>query len=387
MQNPKPETTFDFDTPINRRGTDSMKWGHYGDRDIIPLWVADMDFASPPAVLDALHDRVSHGVFGYADPDPAAADAVVDMLAEEHGWTIDPDWITWTPGLVVAINLCCRMLDDDRPGLLTAVPIYPPFLTAPRFTDRELQTVELAESETGYAYDFEALDAAITDRTGMFIFSNPQNPTGRVHTREQLEQLGDVCERHDLLICADEVHCDLILDRDKQHLPFATLSPELAARSITLMGPSKIYNLAGMMCAFAIIPDAANRRRFRRAARGIVTEINTFGYTACRAAYRECQDWKRDLLIYLRQNRDLVESKVAELPGIRMQHVEATYLAWLDCRETGIKNLAEHFENAGAGLSDGTLFGAPGFVRLNFGCPRSTLEEGLSRIKAALKEI
>ena len=364
-----------------------MKWRRYADRDIIPLWVADMDFASPPAVLDALHERVSHGVFGYADPDPAAIDAVVDMLADVHGWTIEPDWITWTPGLVVAINLCCRMLNDGQPGVLTAVPIYPPFLTAPRFTGRESQTVELVDTGAGYEFDFAALEAAITDQTGIFMFSNPQNPTGRVHTRDELERLGDICLQHDLIICADEVHCDLILDEDRQHQPFAALSPELAARSITLMGPSKVYNLAGMMCAFAIIPDATLRRRFRRTASGIVTEINTFGYTACRVAYRECRAWQQDLLAYLRQNRDRVESCVAGLPGIRMNHVEATYLAWLDCREAGMKNPAAHFENAGVGLSDGTFFGAPGFLRLNFGCPRATLEKGLSRIVAAAKSI
>lgn len=378
---------FDFDTVIDRRGTDSMKWGRYGDEDIIPLWVADADFASPPAVLEALHARVDHAVFGYADPDKAATEAVVAMLAEEHDWRIEPDWITFTPGLVVAINLCCRMLEDDQPGVLTVVPIYPPFLMAPRFTNRESQTVELADTGDRYAFDFDALEAAINDRTGMFMFSNPQNPTGRVHTREELERIGEICVKHDLFVCADEVHCDLVLDEEKSHQPFATLSPEFAARSITLMGPSKTYNLAGMMCAFAIIPDPALRRRFRRVARGIVTEINTFGYTACRAAYRECAEWRQDLVSYLRANRDLVEARVAEFAGVSMKHVEATYLAWLDCRQGGWKNPVEHFKAAGVELSDGTLFGMPGFARLNFGCPRATLEEGLERISRAVSTL
>jgi len=375
---------FDFDTVIDRRGTDTMKWGRYDSRDIIPMWVADMDFASPPAVLEALHERVDHGVFGYADPDSSAVEAVVDMLQREHNWTVSPDWLIWTPGLVVALNLSCRMLDSTGDGVLTVTPIYPPFLYAPQFTERKLQTVELVEYNGRYEFDFEKFEASIEKHTRLFLLSNPQNPTGRVYSKRELEQLAEICLRHDLIVCSDEVHCGLILDDDKPHVSLAGLSPELAARTITLMAPSKTFNLAGMMCAFAVIPDTSLRRRFSKTARGIVTELNTFGYTACRAAYRECEAWRLALLDYLRESRKKVGTSVNNFPGIRMNHVEATYLAWLDCRELPMEDPAAHFKKAGVELSDGALFGTPGFVRLNFGCPRATLEEGLKRIRSSL---
>jgi len=268
--------------------------------------------------------------------------------------------------------------------VLSVIPIYPPFLLAPQNTGRTLQTVELVEKNGRYEFDFEDFEASITGHTRLFLLSNPHNPTGRVYTRRELERLAEICLRHDLIVCSDEVHCGLILDEDKPHVHFAGLSPEVAARTITLMAPSKTFNLAGMMCAFAVIPDPALRSRFSKTARGIVTELNTFGYTACRTAYRECEAWRLALLAYLRENRKLLEASVDELPGIRMNHVEATYLAWLDCRESDIDDPAAHFEKAGVGLSDGAFFGTPGFVRLNFGCPRATLEEGLKRIRSSL---
>jgi len=375
---------FDFDEVIDRRGADSYKWNLYAGRDVIPMPVADMDFKAPPAVQHALHARADHGVFGYADATPEVLDAISGMLASEYGWEIDPAWLCWLPGLEVGLNVICRMASSAA-EVLCSTPIYPPFLSAPRNMDRALVKVPLDRGDQGYVLDVAALEAAVTPRTELYMACNPQNPTGRVMTRGELEALADFSLRNDLLVCSDEIHCGLVLDEDKRHIPLATLSPEVAARTITLMSPSKTYNLAGLMWAYAIIPDDGLRRRFSRAARGIVTELNAFGYVASLAAYRDSAAWRTALLGYLRKNRDVVEAAVAQMPGIWMPHVEATYLAWLDCREAGLgDNPVAVLEEAGVGLSDGRWFGAPGFVRLNFGCPRSVLEEGLRRITKAL---
>ncbi|MCE9613510.1 MAG: PatB family C-S lyase [Lentisphaerae bacterium] len=386
--------TFDFDTVIDRRHTDSFKWRRYAGRDVLPLWVADMDFASPPEVLAALHARVDHGIFGYAEPMPSVIDAVMAMLEREYNWRIEAEWIAaWTPGVAVALHVVSRMLEHPEDAVLTSTPIYPPFLHAPLNMGRALRKDPLvertAEASTidhptsRFEMAFDRLADALAPPTRAFLFCHPQNPTGRVWSRTELDQVAETCLRHGTLVCSDEVHNGLILDADKRHIPLATLSPEIAARTITLMSPSKTYNIAGLMCACAIIPDAALRRRFQRAARGIVNELTPFGYVACEAAYRHGEPWRQALLAYLRENRDLVEATVAALPGLRMNHVEATYLAWIDCRATGWEHPVATFEATGVGLSDGTLFGAPGWARLNFGCPRPILREALARMGRA----
>ena len=376
---------FDFDQVIDRRGGDSYKWNLYAGRDVIPMPVADMDFKAPPAVLAALHERVDHGVFGYAQASPQVVASITGMLSRNYGWEIDPSWLVWLPGLEVGLNVVCRLPTSPSAEILCSTPIYPPFLAAPRNAGRTLVMVPLSCEDHRYRFDAAAFEAAITPEAELVLACNPQNPTGRVMTRPELEALAEISLRHDLTICSDEIHCGLVLDEDKPHIPLATVSPEVASRTITLMAPSKTYNLAGLMWAYAIIPDDSLRRRFTRAARGIVTELNAFGYVACLAAYRDSADWHAALLDYLRGNRDRVESAVAEMPGIRMPHIEATYLAWLDCRNADLgDDPVAALEEAGVGLSDGRWFGAPGFVRLNFGCPRSVLEAGLQRIKRAL---
>ena len=376
---------FDFDQVIDRRGGDSYKWNLYAGCDVIPMPVADMDFKAPPAVLKAFHRRVDHGVFGYADATPEVIDAIGNHLTTNYGWDIDPSWLVWLPGLEVGLNIVCRLPESAEAQVLSGVPIYPPFLSAPKNAGRELVTVPLSLEGREYRFDAEALERSVLPESEVFLACNPQNPTGRVMTRAELESLADVCLRHNLTICSDEIHCGLLLDAHTQHIPLATLSPEVASRTITLMSPSKTYNLAGLMWAFAIIPDDSLRRRFKRVARGIVTELNAFGYVACLAAYRDSADWHAALIDYLRANRDEVEAAVAQMPGVWVPHVEATYLAWLDCRDAGLgDNPVAAFEAAGVGLSDGRWFGAPGFVRLNFGCPRSVLEDGLRRITQAV---
>ena len=279
-----------FDQPIERRASDSIKWGKYAGRDILPLWVADMDFAAPPAVIDALQQRIAHGVFGYGHPWPSLTESVLAHLEGEYDWAIEPEWIVWLPGLVTGLNVACRAVDGE---VLTATPIYPPFLSAPRFSGRKLNRVELACSDGRWQWDKSALQNALTAATKLFLLCHPHNPVGRCWNEEELRDLAAFAEENDLIVCSDEIHCGLILDADKRHIPFASLSPDAAKRSITLMAPSKTYNIPGLGCAFAVIPDAALRRRFLRAMDGIVPHVNVLGLAACEAAYRDCGDMAR----------------------------------------------------------------------------------------------
>lgn len=377
---------FDFDEVIERRGGDSIKWNQDPVRDFLPMPVADMDFKAPPAVLAALHRRADHGVFGYAQAPASTIKAIQERLYKDYEWEIDPAWLVWLPGLVTGLNLVCRMLERSQDAIVTTTPIYPPFISAPENAGHPLIKVPLEVSGDHYEFPMDRIASALTEDARLFLHCNPHNPSGRMLTREELEQIAERCLSHNLIICSDEIHAGLVLEEGSRHIPMATLSAEVAARTITLMSPSKTYNLAGLMWSYAIIPDAGLRQRFLQVARGLVTELNAFGYAACEAAYRESDDWHAALLQVLRRNRDKVESVVREFPELWMSRAEATYLAWIDCRKLSIKESspALHFEKHGLGLSEGRYFGAPGFVRINFACPLQTLEEGLRRFRAAL---
>lgn len=377
---------FDFDAIVDRRGTASQKWEKYKDRDVIPLWVADMDFVSPRAVVDALRDRVDHGVFGYTLPPPELAEAVLAYLASRYNWTISPDWLVWLPGLVTGLNVCSRMIGRPGDQVMTATPIYPAFMTAPVNQQRELVKVPLVLDGERWVFDYDAITARISPTTGLFLLCSPHNPVGRVFTREELVRLAEICERHGMIICSDDIHCDLVLDADKPHLPLAAIAPEIAERTITLMAPSKTFNIPGLGCSFAVIANAGLRTQFRRAMAGIVPDVNLFGLTAAVAAYHHGGPWLRAVIEYLRGNRDLVTAAVEALPGFRTTHVEATYLAWIDARSSGLDDPAGFFEQAGVGLSNGRDFDGPGFLRLNFGCSRRLLEQALERMRGALLE-
>lgn len=373
--------SFDFDHVPDRRGTDSVKWGRYAGRDVLPLWVADMDFPAPPAVLEALRRRVEHGVFGYAAPWPSLVESVVEHVAREHGWSIDPGWLVWLPGLVTGLNVACRAVEG---AAFTAVPVYPPFLTA----SARLVTAPLRRGAVRWEWDLPAVEAALGPETRLFLLCHPHNPVGRCWDDAELLALAELAERRDLVVCSDEIHAGLVLEPGRAHRPFATVSPEAARRSITLFAPSKTYNLPGLGCAFAVIPDPALRARFRRAMQGIVPHVNVLGMVACEAALRGAGAWHRDLLDYLRGNRQRVLEAVNEIPGLRTTPVEATYLAWIDATRTGIPSPQRALEAAGVGLSDGAEFGPGdayrGFLRLNFGCTRATLDEALARMRKAL---
>ena len=390
LRGPLQPMHFAFDTSINRAGTDSQKWQKYAGRDILPMWVADMDFKTAPAIIDGLHRRVEHGVFAYARPTKSTMDAMVAAMATRYGWTVDPSWFVWLPGLVCGLNVTAQAFAEPGDEVLTLAPIYPPFMSAPKNSARVSVSVNLVLKDGHWEIDWAALEKAVTPRTKLFLLCSPHNPVARVWRREELQRLGEFCVRHNLVLCSDEIHCDLILD-DLPHVPTALLGDEIAKLSITLMAPSKTYNIPGLGTSFAIIPDRALRAQFVRATAGIVAEVNTLGYDACEAAYRDSEEWRQALLSALRGNRDyLLDFVTRELPGVKVEApIEATYLAWLNVRALNLSDPIAHFEKHGVGLSDGAYFGAqPGhYVRINFGCPRATLVEGLERMKRAIAAI
>jgi len=378
------DTLFDFDTIIDRSNTGSEKWDRHQGRDVIPLWVADMDFRSPPAVIAALHERVEHGVFGYTHPSQGLIEAVLAHLERDFCWQVPPEWLVWLPGLVCGLNVLSRAVGEAGDEVITFTPVYPPFMSAPTLSQRSTVKVPLMLDGGRWVADLEALERAITPRTRLLLLCSPHNPVGRAWSREELQQFADVAERHDLVIGSDDIHAGLILDEGLRHLPIAALSPETARRTITLLAPSKTYNIPGLGCSFAVISDPALRKGFVRAAGRIVPHVNLLGYTAAEAAYRHGEGWRQALLSYLRGNRDLVAEAVGRMPGLSMTHVEATYLAWIDARAVGLEDPGAFFEAGGVGLSNGADFDAAGFVRLNFGCSRILLDKALQRMEAAL---
>ncbi len=374
----------DFDTTPSRHGTGSLKWDRYAGRNVIPMWVADMDFPSPPAVVEALTERARHGVFGYTVPPRSTVEAVQDYLLGTHRQEVGADSIVFFPGLVPALYVAVRAFCQPGDEVLTCTPVYPPFLTAPALQGAVLRTVELVQDRDGWSFDFEALAKAVTPRTRVFFLCNPHNPVGRVFPRPVLEELAAFCRRHDLLLCSDEIHCDLILDA-QPHTTGLALAGGHGPRLLSMFAPSKTWNLAGLACAFLVIPDPAVRRTFEKAARGLITEINCFGYAGCEAALRHGGPWLQALLPVLRENRDLLEATATRWPRLRVNHTAATYLAWIDARGLPVDNPHAFFEEHGVGLSDGVPFGAPrGFLRLNFGCPRPQLEAALERMTEAM---
>jgi cystathionine beta-lyase len=375
-----------FDQTHNHLAWHSTKWEKYRGTDIIPLWVADMDFAVPPAVKVALAAHVEHGVFGYTRVPRNLPSAMQDYLQRHYGWTISEHSLTWLPGLVLGINLAIRSVCAEGETYVTFTPVYPPFLDAAKYQGRGLIALPLVNQAMDFRIDFAALESSLrtNPQTRLLLICHPHNPVGKVWSPDELRQLGAIAALHDLIICSDEVHCDLILDDAPRHLPFALANPELAARTITLMGAGKTYNIAGLGVAFAVIENAELREKFQAAMAHLVPDINAFGYTAMLAALSDCEPWRQELLVYLRGNRDRV---VATMQGLKIPvtRVDATYLAWLDCRH--IPDAHAFFERHGVGLSDGTPFGAPGFLRLNFACPRVVLDNALSRMEQAIAPI
>lgn len=375
---------FNFDQQIDRSHSDSVKWDKYHGRDIIPLWVADTDFRSPPAVIAALQQRVAHGVFGYGHPSPDLIAVFVQRMVERYGWHIKAEWLVFLPGLISGLNLCVRAFSAPGEGTLAPNPIYPPFRKAAKFSGRTQIAIPLALRQRRWVMDLPAAEAQLTGKERLLMLCNPQNPGGTVYRHDELLAQHAFAQRHDLVVCSDEIHCDLLLEPGLRHIPFASLNADAEQRSITLMAPSKTFNIAGLGAAMAIIPNPALRQRFNRQRSGLVPPVDVLALAAAHAAYRDGQPWLDALLDYLRANRDRVSQRINAMPGLQLQPIEATYLAWCDCSALPVENPHAFFEQAGVGLSPGLEFGNRHFVRLNFGCRRELLDKALDRMEQAI---
>lgn len=390
---------YNFDTFIDRRSTNSIKWTKYPE-DVLPLWVADMDFPAPPPVLEALHKAVELGVFGYETPSTTLMETVCQHMEMLYDWHIEPDMVVATPGIVSGFNAAARAVCAPGAGILMQPPVYFPFLKVHKnvgLTRQYAPLVQVTDDQLiHYEINIEAFEAAVDSndaKTRMFLLCNPHNPVGTAYTQKQLTRMAEVCLRHNVIICSDEIHSELLLD-NTQHIPIAMLSPEIAERSITLVAPSKTFNTAGLFCGFAIIPNSELRERYQKAVEQMTLHVNSLGQIAAQAAFSgTCDDWLDELLVYLTANRDFVVEYMQEkLPEIHLTVPNATYLTWLDCNpilETGriSGSPCEFFINeAKVALNNGADFGpgGEGFVRLNFACPRVTLKEALDRIRKAL---
>jgi cystathionine beta-lyase len=376
---------FDFDILIPRRGTGCIKYDRKPELD--PFWVADMDFASAPAILEALHQRVDHGIFGYAQPHAGLNEAVIAYLRERRGADVPLEQIIHLGGLVPALSLAARAFCQAGDAVMTCTPVYPPFIGVHHDAHVSLITVDHVLTDGRWSFDWQAMENAVTPQTKVFLLCNPQNPLGRVFSAAEVEKLASFCEAHDLVLVSDEIHCDLIFDESATpHFSALNLPESLAKRCITLLAPSKTWNIAGLGYAFAVIPDDSIRRKFAAVRGHTLSEISALSYYAAEAAYRSGEPWRQELIAYLKANRDtLVEFITTRCPGLSVAPGEATYLAWIDARGMGVENPARHFEQtAGLFLSDGAYFGWPGRVRFNFGCPRARMLEGLGKMARCL---
>lgn len=374
---------FDFDGVINRRGTQSLKWDKYGDKDILPLWVADTDFQAPPAILDALHQRIDHGVFGYSRPSPRLIELILERMHSLYGWQVDADWLLFMPGVVPALNFACKAWCRPERSIISPTPVYYPFLNAPGYNDRCISHLPMQLVDDRWLPDFERFEQLAID-ADLLLLCNPHNPGGTVFTRAELERIAEIAERHEVTVCSDEIHCDLLLDKEARHIPFASLSAAAAQRSAVLMAPSKTFNIAGLCCSFAIIPNPTLRHTLQQSMRGLMADNNLLGFIAAEAAYENGAEWLAAQLEYLRGNRDLIMRELGTLPGVKIARIEATYLAWIDVSGLKLENPIASFEAGGVGLSPGAQFGDGNFIRLNFGCSRALLTEAIRRMQRVI---
>lgn len=381
-------SSVDFDKPIQRKNTYSVKWEKYKDQDIIPLWIADSDFETAPAIIKALQDRVSHGVFGYTRQGTSGVrEAIVSHLCNHYDWSIKSEWIVPLSSLVNGLTFSSLMAGDEGDEIIVPATIYPPFNFVVSNTNRERIRIPMRLQDDRWVLDFDALEAAISPNTKMVLFCNPHNPGGTVYTEAELLRLQGICQKHDLLICSDEIHCDLILDENKKHHPFGNLNDDASNRSITLMAASKTYNVAGLNFGFAIIPNAELRKIFERNVLEKAPDANLIGQTATEAAFKHGESWRLQQISYLRANHDYLLQEINAIPDLKMYPLEATFLAWIDVSKLKLDNVERFFEEAGVGISAGNYFGDNNFIRLNFACRRSLLEEAIKRIKKAVDKL
>ena len=373
-----------YEPPIDRRGTSSEKWEKYAGRDILPLWVADMDLPTAPFVLNAVRERLEHPILGYTAPAARMVDAFVAWLQERYGWRVAEDWLVWIPGVVTGFNVAARTAAAEGDDLIVPAPVYGPILKVPANVGLRGVISPLVLNRGRWEMNLDDLAARMSPATAAVLFCNPQNPTGRVYDRDELEALAELALRHDTLVISDEIHCPIVLDPTKRHVPIASLDRSIEARSISLFAPTKAFNFPGLNAAVAVIPDPSLREAYESVGTGLISTHAPLAFAALTAAFEDDTDWLDEQNAFLAGNARRLETAVAGIDGIRTTRVEGTYLAWLDVSALGLADAAAAFEDHGLGLHAGEEFGDPGFLRFNFGCPRSILDQGIDRlVKAA----
>lgn len=367
----------------NRQNTHSLKWDKF-PADVIPMWVADMDFASPEPIIKAIQDRVSDGVFGYTKADAELDQAIIDNARNNYDWEIKAKEIDYLPGLVCALHVAVRAFTQADEGVIIPGPVYFHLTKAAELANRKIHSIPMVINNDRWLPDMEAFALACADtKSKLILLCNPHNPGGTVFNREELEQIHALAQQHNLIVVSDEIHCDLILDEGLKHIPFASLNADAASRTVTLMAPSKTYNVAGLGLAYSVTQNLTLKNTFNLARSGIMPDPNLLAFNATKAAYTQCQEWHQDLIKYLRKNRDLIQQRLAPTQ-CKVSQIEATYLAWVDVSYLKLDNAEAYFLKAGVAISDGKQFGNPNFIRLNFGCSYQQLDQALTRLLTVL---
>lgn len=385
---------YNFDEIIDRTGTDSLKYDArnrlFGTEDVLPMWVADMDFRTPDFIVDAMKKRMEHEIFGYTLKPDSLYDAVIGWMQRRHGWKIEKDWIIFTPGVVPAFTMCVLAYSQPGEKVIVQSPVYYPFFGAVDLNKRIQLNNPLKRVGDQYEMDLDALKRKLDDKTKMMLFCSPHNPVGRVWTRSELLELAEVCQENNIVMISDEIHSDLIFEGYK-HIPYAMLGDEYAMNSITCVAPSKTFNIAGLSSSAVIIPNPALRKKFADVVESLhIAGGNIFGSVAMEAAYAHGDEWLSQALKYIEGNVKLLENFAAEnLPRVKVIHPEGTYMAWIDFSRLGLTDTELRkfmVEKVKLGMNHGPVFGpgGEGFQRINLGCPRSIVEEGLARLKANL---
>ncbi len=347
--------------------------------------VADMEFATAEVVTEAIKARIAHPIIGYTQPSHGLVSAVVERMAEDYQWKVEPEWLVFLPGVVPGLSAACRAYGAPGDEVMTNSPIYHHFLHIAQDAGKRLVDVPLKMEGDHWTYDLDAMERMVSSRTKILMLCSPHNPVGRVFNREELTRVAEFAKKHDLLIVSDEIHCALVLDSSQTHMPTACVDEQTQQRTITLMSPSKTFNCAGSNCSVAIIPDNKHRQQFKAAIAGVTGDIPPFSYAATEAAYRDGEAWRLELIDYLKEGYQLIEQAVMRWPGCRLTPLEATYLAWIDVSALGLENPQLFFEQeAKVGVSPGAQFGDARYIRLNFACQHSMLKQALEAMEKAI---
>jgi len=374
--------TYNFEKPTNRKNNNSIKWGKFPEN-VLPLWVADMDFESPVEIKEALQKLIDHQIYGYAGAPAELYDVIIERLEKRHHWKIKKEWIVLLPGLVPGLHASARIFESKDLEVLTSIPVYFHLSLAGKYAGSPTAEVPFIWHNERWEMDFTTMQKQVKAETKVYMLCNPHNPNGRVFTKPELEKLSAFCLKNNLVLVSDEIHCDLVLDKTATHISVASINKEIEQRSITLLAPSKTFNIAGLGGSMAIIPNDDLRKRFQDAGFGIMPHMNAFACQSMMAAYKYGEPWRSEMVNYLKANHDYLMTEINKIPSLTMKPLEATYLAWVHCDRVDITNLETYLLKFGLGVSGGHQFKGNAYFRLNFGTQRKNLELAVERLKKA----